>query len=113
MVKKTYQIKPHLEHLATWKKKTSEEREMERDLSRESVYPHWRKEIFQNRKATRAFFKEFDNWFFEWATDSAKERWWEGFNFVTTSINQKWINYDASGKMDSLTGFYSKMHKID
>ena len=112
MVKKTYQIKPHLEHLAIWKKKTNEEREMERDLSRESVYPHWRKEIFQNRKATGAFFKEFDNWFFEWATDSAKQRWWEGFHFLTTSINPKWIDYDAFENMTNLKGFYSKMHKI-
>jgi hypothetical protein len=112
MVKKLYDLKPHLAHLATFKKKNPDERELERDLSREAVYPYWRREIFQNRKPSGSFFKEFDQWFFEQATESAKACWWEGFNFLISSIDKKWINYDANGNINSLTGFYSKMHRI-
>lgn len=111
-VKKLYEMRPHLQHLATMKKKTPEERELERDLSREAVYPHWRREIFQNRKASVMFFKEFDLWFFEHASESAKARWYEGYNFMLKSINQKWVIFDKNGTPSNLMGFYSKMYKI-
>lgn len=112
MIKKYYDLHPESLHLATFKKKTLALKEQERDLSRSVVYPHWRKSIFQTHKASNMFYKEFDSWFFQHATDSAKSRWHEGLDFLIGSLDKKWISHDKNGVPSGLAGFYSQWHRF-
>lgn len=111
-VKRYFENNPQFLHLATFKKKSLEERELYQNLVRNIIYPYWRRDIFQNKKSNNVFFKDFDQWFFDMATDSAKSRWWDGYNYVMKSVDQKWINRDESGTPTGLVGFWSKWHKL-
>ena len=79
---------------------------------REVIYPFWRKEIFQNKKANNVFFKEFDQWFFDLASDKAKSQWNDGYHYVMSSVNSKWFNYDEAGKPSGIMGFWSRWQKL-
>jgi hypothetical protein len=109
-VKKFFESNPQFLHLATFKKKTFEERELYQNLVRNIIYPYWRREIFQNKKSSNVFFKDFDQWFFNLATDSAKSRWWDGYQYVLSAVNKRWINLDQNGTPSGLVGFWSKWH---
>ena len=109
-VKRYFETNTQFAHLATFKKKSLEERELYQNLVRNIIYPHWRKDIFQNKKSNNVFFKDFDQWFFDLASDSAKARWWDGYDYVMKSVNQKWVNFDQQGTPSGLMGFWSKWH---
>lgn len=113
LVKQQYEKNPHLLHLATRTRKTLVDKEIERNLTREAVYPYWRQDIFQNAKSSNVFFKEFDQWFFKYGTESAKGAWWEGYNYLINSVSSRWIDCDVNGKPSGLKGFWSKIHYIE
>lgn len=113
LVKSYYEHHPDLVYLASFKHKSPSNKEMERNLSRSVVYPYWRQNTFQTQKASNSFFKEFDLWFFDHATESSRARWYEGFNFLTNNIQSRWLNLDAQNRPSGLVGFYSKWHRLD
>lgn len=113
VVKKFFDSTPELINLATFKKRSKTDRESYQNIVRNIIYPHWRRNIFQNKKASNVFFKEFDNWFFDLGSASAKSRWNEGFDFVLQSVNPKWFNYDDHGRPSGFVGFWSKWHKLN
>ena len=111
-VKNYYEANPQFLHLASHQKKTPEDKEKERNLVRRAVYPYWREGIFQTVKASNSFFKEFDQWFFDLASDSAIARWYEGYDYLLQGIDKKWFRVDDNGNPSGLVGFWSKWHKI-
>jgi hypothetical protein len=112
LVKNFFINNPQFLHLATFKKKTNDERELYQDLVKSVIYPSWRKEIFQVKKSLNNFTKEFDQWFFDFADESAKGRWKEGYNYLLSTVNQKWINFDDNNNPSGLVGFWSKWHQL-
>ena len=112
-VMKFFEANPQFIYLATFKKKSKEDRELYQNIIREVIYPYWRKTIFQNKKANNVFFKEFDRWFFDLASDKAKSEWYSGYNYVTQSVNDKWFNKDELGRPSGLTGFWSKWQQLN
>lgn len=112
LVKKFFEINTHLNNLATFKNRTPSNRHAYQDIVRNIIYPYWRRNIFQNKKSSKVFFKEFDQWFFDMASDDAKIRWHEGLNFITKSVSSKWINYDENNNANGFVGFWSKWHKL-
>lgn len=112
LVKKFFESNTHLVGLATFKNCSQTDRHLYQDTVRNIIYPHWRRTIFQNKKSNNSFFKEFDQWFFNMATDSAKSRWMEGFDFVTRSVSSKWFNFDNNGRPSGFVGLWAKWHKL-
>ena len=112
VVRKFFESNPQFLHLATFKKKSKEDRSKYQDIVREVIYPFWRREIFQNKKANNVFFKEFDQWFFDLASDKAKSQWNDGYHYVMSSVNPKWFNYDEAGKPSGIMGFWSRWQKL-
>ena len=112
MMKHYYDAHPDQKYLASFKKKTLKEKELERDLARTVVYPRWRREVFQTYKASSMFFKDFDLWFFDHAKESSQARWYEGLNFMLDNLDKKWVNYNKQGVPSGLAGFYSKWHRF-
>ena len=70
------------------------------------------KEIFQVKKANNTFFKEFDQWFFDMASTSAKQRWYEGYKYLLQQVPQEWINKDIHGAPTGIKGMWSKWHNL-
>lgn len=113
MIKNYFEENPSFIRLATHTKKSNEDRNIERNIVRQIVYPYWRKDVFQIKKATTPIWKEHDDWFFTLASESAKSRWFEGYNYIINSVNKKWYNYDTIGRPAGLTGLWSKWHRLD
>ena len=112
-VKKWFEVNPQLSKLVTHKRKSFEDREAFQNIVRNIIYPYWRRDIYQTKKASNVFFKEFDQWFFKLAEQDAQVRWREGLDFVLSSVNEKWRNYDDNGRPSGFVGFYSKWHKLN
>lgn len=113
LIKNFFEQNPKYLSVATNKKKTAIEKDLERDIVRSITYPYWRRDVYQHQKTSNVFFKEFDQWFFKFASESAQSRWWDGYNFVTSTINEKWFNKDELGRKSGLVGFWSKWHRLD
>lgn len=111
-VKNYYENNPQFLHLATHSQKTLEEKEQERNLTRRAVYPYWRESVFQTAKVTNTFFKEFDLWFFDLASENAQSKWYEGYNFLINGVDKKWIRYDKDNKPCGLVGIYAPWYKL-
>jgi hypothetical protein len=111
-VKNFFIAKPDVRYLATHRKKSFEDRENYQNIIREVIYPFWRNSIYQTKKSSNVFFKEFDQWFFKMATPTAIGRWQEGYNFLINSVENKWINFDNNNNPSGLMGMYSKWHKL-
>mgnify|MGYP003353825134 CR=1 FL=1 len=58
------------------------------------------------------FFKEFDQWFFDMASTSAKQRWYEGYKYLLQQVPQEWINKDIHGAPTGIKGMWSKWHNL-
>lgn len=112
LVKNFFEANHDLVRLATFKNRTMKDRSLYQDIVREVIYPYWRKEIFQNKKASNSFFKEFDAWFFTHASEAAQKKWWEGFDFLTTNVRDSWFNHDAQGKKSGIVGMWSKWYRL-
>jgi len=112
LVKKYYEQNPQFLDLAVLKKLQWHEFEMQQNLIKTAVYPFWRPEIFQVSKAQNLFFKEFDQWFHDLASETAKGRWNEGYQHVLKTLPNDCINLDAQGQPLSIKGFWSKWHNL-
>lgn len=112
LIKQYYEQHPTHAHLSVHRRLTPDEHEIQQNIIKSVVYPNWRDDIFQARKANNVFFKEFDQWFFTFADQSAKSRWQEGYRYITQCIDHKWMNLDHQNNPTSLSGFWSKWHQI-
>lgn len=112
MVRHYFLKHPELAHLATHLRRSREHKALYQDIIREVIYPYWRREIFQVEKSSSIFKKEFDQWFFEFATDEAKNRWLEGYKFLIDNVPRHWFDFDASGAPNNLRGMWSRWYRI-
>jgi hypothetical protein len=111
-VRSFFDANSQLLHLAKFSKTSHDDRAVYQDIVREIIYPFWRREIFQNKKANNIIFKEFDKWFFDLASSKAKGVWNDGYQYVINSINSKWVNYNELGKPNGIVGFWSRWHRL-
>ena len=86
--------------------------ELQQNIIKTAVYPYWRKDIFQVKKGTKTFFKEFDQWFFDLASTTAKNRWQEGFRYLLQQVPLEWINKDINNMPTGVRGMWSKWHNL-
>jgi hypothetical protein len=112
LVKKYYEQNSQFLDLATFKALTKHQFEMQQNLIKTAVYPFWRPEIFQVDKARNTFFKEFDQWFHELASESAKGRWNEGYQYLLQNVPLDWFNTDEQGRLSGFMGIWSKWHNL-
>ena len=112
-IKNYYQAHTELLHIASHRAKTPAERELERDIARQAIYPYWRNSIFQCAKGSGTFIKEHDAWFYEGATQKAIDTYHEGMRYLTSGIiDKKWFNFTNDGIVSGFTGFWSKWHPL-
>jgi hypothetical protein len=112
LLKKYYEANPQFMNLASFQKLESWEFELQQNIIKTVVYPHWRKEIFQVKKCSNTFFKEFDQWFFDLADNSAKNRWQEGYRYMMQQVPDEWINKDINNAPTGIKGIWSKWHNL-
>jgi hypothetical protein len=112
LVKRYYEQNPQLLGLATFKALTDHEFEMQQNLLKTAVYPFWRPEVFQVNKARNVFFKEFDQWFYKLATESAKGRWNDGYQYLLQTVPENWFRKDAQGRFCGINGMWSRWHNL-
>lgn len=112
LIKKHYEANQHLLRLATIHTLTEQERELQQVIIKSAVYPFWRNDIFQVKKSNSVFYKEFDQWFFHLAGNSAKNRWIEGYRHIMQQVPGSWINKDINNMPTGIKGMWSKWHNL-
>jgi hypothetical protein len=113
LLKKYYETNPQFMDLASFRALTPEEFELQQTIIKTAIYPYWRNEIFQVKKASNTFFKEFDQWFFDMADSVAKHRWQEGYRYLMQQVPDHWINRDTNGSPSGIIGIWSQWHQLD
>jgi hypothetical protein len=113
LLKKYYETNPQFMDLASFRALTPEEFELQQTIIKTAIYPYWRNEIFQVKKASNTFFKEFDQWFFDMADSVAKHRWQEGYRYLMQQVPNNWINRDTNGSPSGIKGIWSQWHQLD
>lgn len=112
LLKNYYEANPQFMSLAHNRKLDPSEFEMQQNIIKTVVYPFWRRDIFQVKKAENTFVKEFDQWFFDFATSNAKHRWEEGHRYLMQQIPKDWLNKNKNNQSTSIRGMWSKWHNL-
>jgi hypothetical protein len=112
LLKRYYESSPQFMSLASFRALDPWEFELQQNIIKTAVYPYWRKDIFQVKKGTKTFFKEFDQWFFDLASTTAKNRWQEGFRYLLQQVPLEWINKDINNMPTGVRGMWSKWHNL-
>lgn len=112
MVRRYFLQHPELTHLATHLRRSGEHKALYQDIIREVIYPYWRREIFQVQKCKSVVKKECDQWFFDFATPAAINRWQEGLAFLLGNVGLHWFDLAADGSPAHLRGMWSRWYRI-
>jgi len=111
-VKKFWQTTPLPISPPSQKKIDFNIRQIYDNITRNLIYPYWRKEIFQIDKPTSLWFNDTETWIFN-ESEKTSKFWWDFYNETVTSIDKKYFrqSHDKS-IVDGFTGFWSKWHEL-
>lgn len=100
-------------HLLNFKDNTVEKRTNYEIVTRNLIYPTWRKDTFQVKKPSTVFYCEYDDWFMKLYKDSAPlVIWQETLDYIQKTTDKKFLTFNDSGRMDNFVGMISPFYKL-